>query len=291
MARGGPEGQKAALLGLAFIVAAAGISGLPGAEDLDDLIDTLMQSLGYEWSTELERRKIVQAVLGKTLGDLALYGMSAVMPVDVHGRFSMGNIIPATDLFKPSNSHKLESAAELAGPMGAIAAAYMAGLDGLQSGGGLSAFKGAMPKAIKDAWTGIEMANTGQYRDTRGRMTTEVDWLDAIIKGIGFQPSQVAKDGRSAGPMYDRVAYVKEVRNRIADRWAKAIRDGEPNAYANAMEAKNAWNAKNPNAPIEITPQQVKARLRELNSARDARLLKTAPKALRDEMAQELADD
>ena len=43
---------------------------------------------------------------------------------------------------------------------------------------------------------GAEMLMTGEYRDQKGRKTTEVSPLDAILKSAGFQPSKHWKQTR-----------------------------------------------------------------------------------------------
>ena len=42
----------------------------------------------------------------------------------------------------------------------------------------------------------VDMVQTGEYRDTRGRKVVDVSGFDAFIKSVGFQPNTVAEPRR-----------------------------------------------------------------------------------------------
>jgi hypothetical protein len=293
MARSGPEGQKAALVALGMLFAASGLAGLPGQDDLDDVVDTVMQLAGYNWNTKAEKRKFARAIAGEHLGDLALYGVSAVLPLDVQGRFGMGNLLPGTAVFKPSEDNKLASAFELFGPAGGLAKAYIDASDAVQMGNMGAALEAALPKALRDIKKAKTMWETGEYRDTRGRRVMDVSPLDALIKGMGFQPSSVAGESRAAGPLYEREALAKKVASRITEQWAQAIRDGKPGGYEEARRLVDEWNRRNPRTPIKSASEMRASavrRAREMRATRADRLLKTVPEIRREEATSDLSE-
>lgn len=65
-------------LALAILVLAAGAQGLPGADDLDDLIDTLGQHLGYDTNAKLWKARVLNDAIGADAADFALHGFSAL---------------------------------------------------------------------------------------------------------------------------------------------------------------------------------------------------------------------
>jgi hypothetical protein len=69
--QGGPEGKKAALLALGMLFLFSGAGGLPFADDAEDLVDGVMQRLGYNFSTKLAKKQFFENLLGKELGRFA----------------------------------------------------------------------------------------------------------------------------------------------------------------------------------------------------------------------------
>ena len=70
MATSGPEGKKAALIGLGMLFLMSGMQGLPGADDLDDLIDGLLQRLGKDSDFRV-RFEVAQRAEERVRGGLA----------------------------------------------------------------------------------------------------------------------------------------------------------------------------------------------------------------------------
>jgi hypothetical protein len=85
-----PRRQQALALGL--LVLAAGIQGMPFADDLDDFIDTLGQSLGYNTNVKHWKRKVLEDTMGATAGAFVMQGLSSLpgFPLDVQARRGNG---------------------------------------------------------------------------------------------------------------------------------------------------------------------------------------------------------
>lgn len=292
MARNGPEGRKAAALGLTMLALAAGANGLPGSDDLDDLIDTLMQMLGYNWQTKAKKRELLNDLIGKTATTMFLNGpLSTLTGMDVSGRFGLGNLIPGTAMFKPSEKSKEAQLAEFIGPTGGVMAAYVDAADALQMGNYRAAMRSAMPKALRDLAQGIEMATTGEYRDTKGRKTENVDGFDAFVKSIGFQPRAIGEASKTVNPLQQLSGLRNKVESDLADEWAQMVRDKKPNAAATMKAKVDAWNARNPDTPIVITPRQILGRVAAMEAGRKGRVLKAAPREMKETTADMLNED
>ncbi|MEJ7805769.1 MAG: hypothetical protein WKG03_07610, partial [Telluria sp.] len=93
-------GRRAALYMIAVLFLMGGADGLPFAQDLEDVIDGLLQRLGFNFSSKRSKQAFLTDVLGQGGADFALKGISSMpgMPVDVSGRFGMGNLLPGTGL-------------------------------------------------------------------------------------------------------------------------------------------------------------------------------------------------
>jgi hypothetical protein len=75
----------------------SGVGGLPGADDLDDIISGLMQSLGYNFDSKAKRKAFLAEYLGDGAAQFMERGVSGLagVPIDISGRMGLGNLIPA----------------------------------------------------------------------------------------------------------------------------------------------------------------------------------------------------
>lgn len=264
-----PAREKALALGVLML--AAGAEGMPFADDLDDLIDTIAQRLGYSFNAKQEKRRFLAGVLGQGASDFMLKGVSGLsgMPVDIAGRMGMANLLPGTGLLRQDVKDHMSDVFDFAGPVGGVAQDALRGTAG--------------PTAIKNLAKGIEMFQTGEYRDTKGRRVIDVDAADALFKSIGFQPAEVARESLASRMVQQNVNLAKNVESSIAEDWAKARLDGDEAGVQAARQRLADWNEKNPDSRIAINQAQIANRLRQMKMSREDRIIKAAPRELRAE--------
>jgi len=265
-----PPKQRA--IGLAVLFLMAGAGGFPFAEDAEDVIDTVAQAMGYNFTSKSARDEFLRRTLGDGWATFLQSGVSPWTPFDVAQRLGMADLLPGTSILKKSETRKEDQALEIFGVAGSFVR---------------DALKGEVrPIAFRNAAKAIEMYNMGIYRDTRGRKVMEVDPLDAVFKSIGLQPSKVASESRKIGIQYEKRALYEKVRNEITEQMALGQFERDPEKVEKAREAVKRWNEKNPEAPLFINMQNVWRRVREMNTDRTARFLKSTPKELRGEIAK-----
>ncbi len=266
------EGRKAALFGIALLVLAAGAQGLPGADDLDDLIDTIGQRLGYDVNAKRWKQQNLPAWLQ--------YGFSALpgIPLDVAGRLGIGNLIPGTGLLRMDRTDKSADVWEMTGAAGGVAQNAIKAADS-------GSITPLLPTAIANAMKGYDIAKTGAYRDTKGRRVIDADVGDAITKTIGFQPSAVAAASRADGVNIARQTLARNTEAAIVSDWASARFEGDDAGVADARQRLKDWNEKNPDTPIAISMSQIVRRVQQMKTTRAERVQKSAPKELRAQMA------
>ena len=275
-----PMQQK--MLALGLLVLAAGLEGLPFAEDLEDLIDTIGQKLGYATNSKKALRKAAVSMLGEAGAEFALRGLSGLsgVPMDVSGRLGMGNLVPGTRLFNPSAQDKGREMAEVLGAAGGVAQKAMSAVD-------QGKVREAMPKAMSDAAKAFEMMTTGEYRDSKGRKVITTGPVDAAMKLIGFQPRDVADASRKIGEQMRDSDTVKRVESEIVDQWADGVRNKKPEQVQEARERLKKWNEDNPDLPIRIKFTQVANRIKFANMTRDQRFQKTLTPEMRSQILRE----
>lgn len=292
MAKAGPEGRRAVLLALGVMFLLSGANGLPFEADIEDVIDGVLQHLGYNFSTKQAKREFFASVFGKAGGEFVERGISGLpgVPIDVAGRMGMGNLIPGTGLLTKKQDHTSDLA-EFAGPVADL------GKRGLQAAGqiGTGDLTGAgqtlSPQAVRNAVKAWDMATTGMYRDDKGRKVLDVDGYDALMKAIGFQPNDVAKVQQASAQVQQGIALNKMREGEIADQWAKALFERDLGKIAEAREAMQAWNKANPESPIHITAAQLRKRVESMRQSKAQRLAKTAPREIRASVRRELATE
>jgi hypothetical protein len=239
---------------------------------------------------KLWKQKVLTDMLGKDVARFVLFGASAIpgVPLDIQGRMSMGNMIPASDILKLSNTDRLKSAVEVAGAPGGFVQQVLRGVSAVGSSGVSEGVKEFAPVAVKNFLQGVDMLQTGMYRDYLGRQVVKTDTYDAIVKIIGFQPSVVADESRRSRAVQEMVTLVRERENEIAHKWAEGMFLHDNGMVREAMDELRAWNERNPDLRIRITPEQIRRRVKEMSLTREQRVAKSAPKEIRSTVRREL---
>lgn len=294
--QGGPEGKKAALLALAVLFLMAGADGLPFAEDLDDLIDGVMQRLGYNFSSKQAKKEFFTDLLGSKEGaDFVLKGISGLpgSPIDVAGRLGMGNLVPATGLFLKKDSYGRDLM-ELVGPAGDMAKRAGEAVGKLGEGdvfGRTGALATLSPVAVRNAIQGADMAETGLYRDARGYKVIDTSPGEALAKAIGFQPRDVDQVQEASREVQRSKALYILASNEIRARWAKAIFEENQDGIEAARQSMLDWNEKNPDQPMTPNLPAIRRRVAEMRKDKSQRVADTAPKAIREQARQQIREE
>ena len=276
-----PARQKA--IAISLLIVAAGIQGLPFEDDLEDLIDTLAQWGGYNWSTRKEMEEFARKTIGKEMTLLLMRGAPSALgvPLDIQSRLGFGNLIPGTAMLKPSETNRGRDVAELFGPTAGVVQGVGRALEATAKGEpGRAAFSVA-PKAVRDLWKGVESSFTGEYRDASGKLIAKIKPSDAAIKALGFNPTTVSDVQRKQRMVDDLITLYKATESGIADKLARGLVFRDTGLAADARRELADWNRKNPEYPIRITPAQIQQRARQLTRDSSERLIKQVPKEIR----------
>jgi N12 class adenine-specific DNA methylase len=282
---GSPEraaGQRAVYFAAAMLLMMGGAGGLPFEDDVADVVDGIMQRLGYNWNTKQKRQEMLEKAFGRGFGHVLEKGVSGLpgVPIDVAGRFGMGNLIPATGLLQKKADHTSD-VLEIGGPAASLAKRFFQASNLAAEGRIVDAGLLASPVAASNIAKAIDMASSGIYKDSAGKKVMDVDGWDAMSKLIGFQPSAVARvqdADRSAQVMVEQV---KMREREISQQWAQALADGDRDGATKAREAIAAWNAKNEDTPIKIKLGDVLRRAKNMRMDRATRIEKSAPSEVR----------
>lgn len=283
------DGRKAAALMIGMLLLVGGAGGLPFAEDAEDLIDGAAQLMGYNFSTAKAKQEFLESLFGRVLADFIDRGVSGLpgAPLDVSGRLGMGNLIPGTGLLTEKTSHTRD-VLEIAGPMGDFASRVASGTRKVLGGDIGSGILEMSPGAVRNAAKGVDMMATGMYRDAKGYKVLDTNVLEAAMKSIGFQPASVATIQGANMLNQKAKAFYNLKAQEIRSMWAAGIFEKDQGKVERARQAIADWNRRNPDQPMAIRVPDIMRRVREMSLSKDERIAKTAPKAMRQQMREDL---
>jgi hypothetical protein len=291
------------LLALGILALFSGLKGLPFAEDLMDLLDTIAQTLG------LGPNKVWKGSAEKTLAealDAVLPGMTPVLmrgvlntftPANVADRVSLSNIIPGTGIGLAGADVGRELI-EIAGPVASFlqgAAAMSANVTryGLETVGVLddkTSLTGiarespvAMLRALGDM---VAYNNAGAIVSQKGYVVSEDLHLGTMLtRALGFYPASAVAEN-DVVRLSKRIGdYQKDVAATYRGLYvsAKIAKDNDRAREISAMVKD--WNEAAKGTGLEIRNFEGSANraLQEAQRTATERFLRTQPKAMRPE--------
>jgi hypothetical protein len=274
--------SKQRTMALVLLMLAAGTDGIPFEDDLEDLIDALAAKLGYGWSTKAEKVKFLEDAIGHAGTNFVTRGISAFLPFDISGRMSSGNLIPGTGVLSPAKPDKLKEAVE---PIGAVGGVLKSAASAYQG-----KYAEALPVAISNLYKGIEIARTGEIRNSAGKKVADAKPGDAVSKILGLNPNTAAEASRVQSVNFGALAVQKAKKQELMGAWVDAIVEKDGAGIAKARQAVADWNKKNPDMPILINPGSLSRAVQERRMTADQRQLKHAPREMRAHLVS-LEDD
>jgi hypothetical protein len=295
--------RKEQLLALGILAMFAGLKGLPFAEDLMDIIDTIAQALGLGpsamWKGSAEK------TLAEAL-DAVLPGMSPVLmrgilntytPANVADRVSLSNIIPGTGIAL-AGANVGRELIEIAGPVASfLQGAVAMGADmtryGLETVGVLDD-KTAFNKILRESPIAFlrilgDMSaynNAGAIVSQKGYVVSEDLHLGTMLtRALGFYPSSAVAEN-DVVRMSKRIAdYQKDISATYRGLYVGARIAKDNDRAAEVTQMVKDWNEAAKGTGLEIRNFEASANraLREAQRTASERYLKAAPKTIRPE--------
>lgn len=289
MAKNGEQGKMAALLMLGVLLVMSGLDGLPFEQDVEDLIDGALQRMGYNFSSKRAKEQFLINTLGRSGADVVLKGLSGLpgMPIDVAGRFGLGNLIPGTGLLTNKANHT-NDVLELFGAPGDFAKRSYSAASKVASGKVVDGVTDLLPGSMRNVEKGIDMLDKGAYRDERGYKVIDTTPFEALMKMIGFQPNSVARVQNAKMQAMDLIAQTKAASSAIQEHWAQGLASQDVEKVAEARAMRDAWNSRNPDTPVKVNLAGVIKRVRELRMDARERVMMAAPKVVKRAVEAEL---
>ncbi len=290
MHKANPAAARNMLLGM---VVMTGVQGLPFAETLMDLIDTIAQKIfGSPFNSRRAIRNFVkqgsEAIVGYDLSSLVLRGViNDVLGMSVASRIGAGDFVPGTRLGTADAEQgrlledmlgapyamlkdTLTNAGKLVG--GVTTGDWRDAVDALRAGG---------PVAVRNIIKGTEQLTEGYASDSKGRRLIDVSTPEALWQLTGMASARLAK-----AYDYDRIdkqtmAFYSQVRTDMQRQLVKAVRDGDEAKVQETWDAARAWDETYPDMPLRLSPSAIRREVVMSGLRLDERTMRLLPRALR----------
>jgi len=147
------------------------------------------------------------------------------------------------------------------------------------------------PVASRNVIKALDMADTGMYRDDKGRKIIETTGAEAFLKGIGFQPRNVKEVQDASGEVQRAKSQYILASSEIRAKMAQAIFVNDNDLKQAARDDITTWNTNNPGQRMTLNMPAVLRRVREMRKSKEQRMADTAPKAIRAQVREQLRDN
>jgi len=285
------RGGKIAMLASLWML--SGLQGLPFAEDLEDLIDTLAQALGFKvGSIRMEIAQFIDGIF-PGMSPYFLQGVvNSAVPADIAGRVSIGNLFPGTGILL-SGADVGRELTDIAGPAPSAligSAQFFADLmrvpfsDRIQLVDVAREAPVTMLRATGDA---VAYVKSDAIVDRRGYVVAD-DANAGVIAArlLGFYPAAAAEQ-YSAIRVATRVTdYQRDVVAGFRQAWIKATMEGDASRAREIEQAVDSWNEGAKGTGLEIADFRRRSQraLKEAQRPAKERTLRTTPKAGREDI-------
>lgn len=283
LARENPRSAVYMLLSLAIM---SGAEGLPFAEDLEDVIDTIAQRIfNSPFNSKRALRNVLksasEAVVGADLSSVMMHGMANELTgLSFASRVGLGNLIPGSRLGAADADYK-RTMSDLLGPIGSLIEGTIGGADSLSRGQFSEAARQMLPLAGQNMVKGWQQYEKGFATDLGGRKLVDVDGLHAFWQALGFSSSALAGAYDSDKIDKQTSAFYTQAKQDFEKDMVKAIRDKKPEEVAQIVNAVTAWNQAHPEMPMAISSTSVRKQIMLGNMPMNQRTFKLLPKQLR----------
>jgi len=232
---------RIAMLSMLFLM--AGMKGLPFADDLMDLVDTLAQTFGIKMkSLEEETARLVDAFIPGASPIFMRGILDQLSGATISTRLGFGDLIPLTGAFK-AKSHAGEywrEAENFFGPVysgmaglfgtGAQLLRYGAETVGLKDGTTRFAdiLRDAPSSAVRGLVDGMTYLHDGKITRADGTvLDNDVGVMTSVFRMMGFYPYQVMVQNDIIRMTKQTQAYVQDMKAHYKQAYIKAKLEGD----------------------------------------------------------------
>jgi len=288
--------ERAYAMGMLFLV--SGMKGMPFADDIMDLIDTLMQFFGMKVSTVEKAALEMVEDIAPGFGPIFLRGgVDRLFGGTVSTRLGFGDLFPLTGVFKAGADpwRETENAfgpvwTTAAGILGTAGALSKYGLEAIGLREGRTSMQSILRespitsiRAITDAYT---FYDDGMITNAQGKVVSrDMSTWTAITRLLGFYPAAATAENDIVRMAKQAADYASDIRSEYRNAYIKAKISGDRETMQQVATEVRDWNVSAKGTEFEIRNfiKSANRAFREWNRTTSERFLKASPKNMREE--------
>jgi len=274
--------QVRMLLGLA---ATAGLMGLPGADDANELMKWLLRQFGMSFDFEKMIRTMMADWTEGNTGDIVLHGASRIgfgIPAalnglgipsatpDLSGSLSMGKLIPGLKgMINPDSSSWRETVgqvtSEVAGPwLGVPFNIYQSVMDHSLPADDVKRWERTFPRALRAMMKSSRLMAEQRERDRSGATVVSFDpndmsdQMDIASVAAGFNPAKLSRQWDYSRAQMEVQRYWLGQRQILTQELFRAKRLKDKEGIEDAVKAIRGFNEEAPDKALRITNDTLK---------------------------------
>lgn len=298
-----PPGGRVYYLGA--LMAVAGLKGLPFADDLADLVDTLAQFFGLKVPpVEVAVGKFVEDVTGSTAAAQFMLrgGLDQIGGGGTYSsRLALGDLLPGTGIFLAGASTPQELK-NIAGPIfSAMAGTVTTAIDlakapfKADTANELMRVAQASPIAgLRNIMDTAVYYNTGAVLNSRGyTVTKDIGVGTLVTRLLGFYPVAATRSNDAVRMTKRLVDYTKQISAGYRDQYVRAALMNDRSAMReieSAVRDHNRVHRRGSPFFIDDFKGKVRKAVKSAKEGAGARFLKTTPKSTRDSVTELISD-
>lgn len=269
----------------AAMFAAAGLMGLPGAQDLNDLLRYIAAKFGKDFNAEQEARRwiaqftdnpdLVMHGPGHESFGLAWAGQQMGIPIpsfDMASRLGMGQLVPgmqaATELGATFDEKVGKTAQQVVGAAWGIPLNMVKAMES-NDPDTWKRWERMMPPAFRQLDKAVRMFQRGAETTQGGAAVAKFDVTDPLAIGelvgqaLGFTPSRLAEKWDENAALQDAVKYWSTRRGILFNQFAFAAQAKDREALADSREAIREYNSSVPDKRLRIGMDDLRSSLKQ----------------------------
>lgn len=280
------QNPKSAVYFLVGLTAVAGVNGLPFADEIMDLADTISQKLfGSPFNSRRALRNMLkdasEAAVGVDLSHVLTRGLiNDMFDMNIASRISLSGVIPGTRIGTADGNYARVAEEVLGAPI--------AMLTTLGTGAGLvlkgefeKALREAGPSAVRNVIKAAEQYDRGYAIDGQGRKLIDVGGPQIFWQALGFTSGGLAQMYDLDRTVKQTEAYYSMVQTDLMSKLTRAISEGDQAKAQEVLDLTNRWNTTYPDMPIMLNPATLRRRIVEAGMPLNERTMRNLPRALR----------
>lgn len=295
--------RKTQLLALGILSLYAGLKGMPLAEDMMDLIDTIAQWLGlgpgkvWKGSAEKTVLEALDAILPGASPVLWRGVVNSITPANVSDRVSLSNLIPGTGIGLAGANIGREFM-DIAGPIasfaeGTLTTASNIGKYALETVGlredttSLTQIMRQSPVTMMRAVGDMAAYNTsGAVVNQKGYVVTEdLHWYTYLARALGFYPASAVRENDVVRVANRLASYQRDISGTYRSMYVAAMLAGNNERALDVLDMVRDWNDAARGTGLEIRNfiRSANQALREARRPAAERYLRSTSRGMRPE--------